>query len=279
MTRSDPLAQRWLVGVELARLRRRAGMTLLEVSTATDISKPKLGHFESGRYHQNSDDIARIARACGASDAEADRLVALSQQSDGKTWWAPWSHVVASWFKTYLGLEGFAESIFAFEPIVMPGLLQTADYAEAITRASIVVRPDYVARLVELRRARASRLEGDSPLQVHAVIGEPALRLHAGTPEVRMAQMRHLTDLAEHPNVTIQVLSLENGPYAALSAGKFDLFRFAHADPIAYTEQLDDAKYVHDLDKIGTYNVVVEDLQRLAYTPSASLDLIREAID
>lgn len=254
-------------------------MTLAELSAATGMTKPKLGHVESGRYQQTTEDVGLIAAACGATADETKRLRALATQSDGKTWWSPWAHVAAPWFKNYLGLEGFAESAFVFAPVVLPGLLQTTAYAEAITAASIVVRPDFVNRLVELRRARAARLTGDEPMQYHAVIGEPALQLHVGSPEVRREQLRYLVELAALPNVTLQVLRMQDGPYAALSLGKFDLFHFRNAGPIAYMELLDDAVYVHDSDKIGTYTVVIEDLKRRAYSAEESLGSIAEILE
>lgn len=252
---------------------------MVELSAATGIGKPKLGHLESGRYFQTEDDIEKVLTACGGASEDIRRLQALAAQSDGKTWWAPWSHVVAPWVRLYLGLEGFAESLFVFEPIVLPGLLQTTAYAEAITKSSIVVRPDFVTRLVELRRARADRLTSDEPLKYHAVIGEPALRLQVGDKATRREQLQHLLTLAKRPNITVQVLRLEDGPYAALGAGRFDLFRFANAAPIAYSELLDDAVYVHDSDQVGTYTVVTEDLKRLAYSPQESQALLEKLVE
>lgn len=253
-------------------------MSLKDITDATGISKPKLGHMEAGRYRQQSDDIRTVLTACGSNQDDIKRLIHLAREGDDKTWWAPWSNVISDWTKLYLGLEGFARSVFVFEPIVLPGLLQLPEYAEQIIGASVVVRPDHVTRLADLRRTRAARLADNEPIEVHAVIGEPGLRLQIADGDIRNSQLKRLLKLAKQPNVTIQVLSLEKGPYAALNAGRFDLFSFEDADSVAYSERLDDAAYVTDLDKIGTYKVVIDDLKQVAMSPAESSRTIRSLV-
>lgn len=275
--RNDPSALRWLVGVELANIRKQATLVPQQVLEATGISKSKLSSMENGRYQQHPDDIAQLLGFYRASHHDLDRLTSLAAKASGRSWWAPWSHVVPDWVKTFVGLEGLAEAEFVFEPMVLPGLLQTEDYAQAITEATGFVRRDHSDRFVSFRRTRAKRLSDDEPLTLHAVIGEAALRLNVGTPEVRRMQFQHLLTLAKLPQVTIQVLRPEDGPHTA-GTGQFVVLDFGQAQSVAYTEHLDGAVYVQDQDDVHTYKLATENLQSVALAPAKSLALIKSMI-
>ncbi|MGQ0841482.1 helix-turn-helix domain-containing protein [Actinokineospora sp.] len=272
--RNDPSALRWLIGVELANMRKQATLAPQQVLDATGISKSKLSSMENGRYQQHPDDLAKLLALYGAPSRDFDRISSLAGSATGRTWWAPWSHVVPDWVKTFVGLEGLAEAEFVFEPMVLPGLLQTEDYAQAITEATGFVRRDHSERFVSFRQARAKRLTDDDPPILRAVIGEAALRLNVGTSGVRQAQYRHMLSLAKLPNVTIQVLRPEDGPHTA-GNGQFYVLDFAQAQSIAYAEHLDGAVYVQDQDDVHTYKLAVENLQSVALAPAKSLALIR----
>ncbi len=278
MVRNDPSALRWLIGVELARYRREAGLSLSALSAATGIRLAKAGHMETGRYQQYPEDIVTVLTACAVGQPDIDRVCSLAAQQDSRTWWAPWASVVPDWFKTFVGLEGLAQTEFVFEPMVVPGLFQTDEYARAITAATGFVRPDHAERFVGLRQVRAGRLAGEDPLAVHAVIGEAALRLAVGAPEVRKAQLRRLVELAGTDTVTVQVLRPEDGPHGATAIGQFFVLDFARVRPIAYTELLDGAFYAQDPDTVQTYRMVADNLRQVALSPAESLTLIRKLI-
>ncbi|MEU6149505.1 helix-turn-helix transcriptional regulator [Actinosynnema sp. NPDC047251] len=268
--RHDPSALRWLVGVELAHHRKRAAITPQQVQEATGIARAKLSHMETGRYQQLPEDIGALLALYGAARHDTDRLTSLSQSGEGKSWWASWSNLVPDWFKTFVGLEGLAAKAFLFEPLVMPGLLQTEEYARAITEATGFVRPDHAERFVSFRVARAKRLTDDDPLELHAVIGDGALRLNVGTPEVRYNQYKHLCEMAKRPNVTIQIWRPRDGPHTAMS-GKFVVLDFDQARSIAYSERLDGAVYVQDQDDVETYKMAAKNLQTVAMSPQQTL--------
>jgi hypothetical protein len=109
---------------------------------------------------------------------------------------------------------------------------------------------------------------------VHAVIGEAALRLNVGTPEIRRAQYRHLLTMAKLPTITIQVLRPEDGPHVA-NTGQLAVLDFAQAQSVAYSERIDGAVYVQDQDDVHTYKMAVENLRSVALAPAKSLALIR----
>src|SRR5262249_35791129 len=149
--------------------------------------------------------------------------------------------VVSDWFGTFVGLERLATKEFVFEPMAIPGLMQTASYALEISRASRRIRPDHAERVVDLRMERAQRLTTEgNPLHLHTAVNEQALRLRVGTPDVMKAQYEHLIELAKLPNVTFQVVVPERGPHDA-GTGQFVVLNFDNAQTIAYAETQDGA--------------------------------------
>ena len=195
-----------------------------------------------------------------------------------RSWLSPWAHLIPEWLRTFAGLEGLAQSEFVFEPMVLPGLLQTEQYAEAVTEATGFVRRDQTERFVSFRLTRAARLTGEQPLHLHAVIGEAAFRLNVGDADVRQAQFRHLLAMAKLPTVTIQVIRPEDGPHAA-TTGHVLLLDFDSAQSIAYAERLEGAVYVSDPDGVRTFRMAVENLKSVALSPAKSLTWIRGLID
>jgi transcriptional regulator with XRE-family HTH domain len=275
-THASPL--RWLIGTELARYRSEARMSLTDVSAKTGISKAKLNHLESGRQQQAPDDIATLLTAYGVPARDIDRMTSLTGRADDATWWAPWAAVVPDWLRTFVGLEGLATSEFNFEPTIIPGLLQTQEYAAAVTAKSPRVRPDHNERFVGFRLARARRLtDPERPLQLHAVFTEGALRLAVGTPDLRAAQLRHLIEMANLPNVTIQLVRPEDGVHTAL-AGPFMLLDFDDARPVVYCELNDGAVYLQEPDQVEASRVVSRNLREVALSPGQSVALIESML-
>ncbi|HEX8934084.1 MAG TPA: helix-turn-helix transcriptional regulator [Pseudonocardiaceae bacterium] len=278
VSRGDPAPLRWLIGVELARYRNAVKLSLTEASDLSGISRAKLGHLETGRQQQDPEDIARLLTTYQAEQRDIARLTSLTSRADEATWWAPWAQVVPDWLKTFVGLEGLAESEFVFEPIIIPGLLQTAQYAAAVTANTPRVRADHSDRFVGFRIARTRRLtDPERPLKLHAILTEGALRLAVGDPGLRQAQLRHLLAVAELPTVTIQVIRPEDGPHTALT-GQFVVLGFETVRSIGYVELHDGAVYLQDADQVRTYTMVANDLQRAALAPERSIALIQSMI-
>ncbi|MEV8442960.1 helix-turn-helix transcriptional regulator [Actinosynnema sp. NPDC051121] len=272
-----PSALQWLIGVELARYRKEAGLSMSELSKACGIGKPKLGHMETGRSTQYPGDIRKILKACDVERENIDRLVLLSSRADDASWVGPWTDVVSDWLRTMVGLESLARREFVFEPIVLPGLLQTEDYARALTNASPRVKSDSAGRLVEFRMQRARLLLKEEPLELHAVVNVQALRLRVGDQDLMNEQYRHLLRLGALPNVTLQVVQPEAGPHAA-NTGQFMLLDFADARPIVYIEIQDAAVFVGEPDRVQTYTLSTYNLERVALSPAESATLIESLI-
>ena len=278
MLHGHPAPLRWLIGIELARYRALAKLSLTDAAARTGYSRAKIGHLETGRQQQDAEEIGVLLGQYGVAEADIHRLVSLTGRADEASWWAPWALVVPDWLTTFVGLERLAEREFVFEPVVIPGLLQTEDYAAAITAETPRVRGDHGDRFVGFRVARASRLTAaDRPLELHAVMIEGALRLAIGNPELQQAQLRHLVAMAALPNVTIQIVRPEDGLHAA-GAGQFVVLDFETVRSIGYVELIDGAVYLQDPDQVLTYTMVAKNLSRAALDPERSVELIESMI-
>jgi hypothetical protein len=248
------------------------------VSRLVGITKPKLGQMETGRQFQSPTDIALLLNAYGVDRETIDRLVALTTRAEEAAWATSSAHAVPDWFRIYLGLERIAVRVFTFDPLLVPGLLQEESYARSVTSASLFVRTPDVDRVVALRMARAERLYTDvNRLELHAVTTEAALRLRMADPAVHQAQLQHLLDLSERPNVTIQLLPPEAG-YHDAHRGQFGLLDFDEVRSLAYTETIDSALYVQDPDQVKSYALVAKTLAEQALDPDETAKMIAEVV-
>jgi transcriptional regulator with XRE-family HTH domain len=275
----DPFPLRWLIGIELARHREAAGLSMTEVAERVGITKPKLAHVETGRQVQSPTDIALLLTAYGVDRETIDGLVALTERADEASWWTGSARAVPDWFRIYLGLERVAAQEFVYQPTVIPGLLQTEAYARAVHAASLLTSAADVERMVEVRLARASRLFDDrSSLHIHAVIAEAAPRLRVANGTTTADQLRHLVTMAERPNVTLQVVRPEYG-YHDQIFGSLVLLDFAEVRSIGYVEVVQGAMYVQDPDEVHACTLVTDQLKRVALDHASSVDLIASLVD
>jgi transcriptional regulator with XRE-family HTH domain len=274
----SPSALRWLIGVELANYRKRTGLLQAEAAKKAGMSTGKLSHLETGERRQQPSDIVKVLTAYDAPQHDINRLASLADVPDASTWWGAWGDVVPDWFGTFVGLERLASAEFVFEPILIPGLMQTKAYAHALSRAGRRVRPDHADRVVEVRMGRAQRLSADTPLRLHAAVNEQALRLKIGTPEIMRAQYEHLVDLVRRPHVTLQIVVPGRGPHAAVT-GQFAVLDFDNARSIAYTEVQDGAMYVQHPGEVDTYRESSRSLEEVALPPDDSIPFITDLIN
>ncbi|HEX6356487.1 helix-turn-helix transcriptional regulator [Actinophytocola sp.] len=273
----SPSALRWLVGVELANYRKRTGLKQADAAKRVGISVGKLSHLETGERQQQPADIAKVLAAYGAPQHDINRLTSLAEIPDESNWWGAWRDVVPDWFGTFVGLERLATKEFVFEPIVIPGLLQTENYARELSRSSSRVRVDHSERVVEVRMERGQRLAGENPLHLHAAVNEQALRLHVGTPEIMREQYEHLISLAKRPNITFQVVVPERGTHDATN-GEFFVLEFEKARPIIYVEMQDGAMYVQHPGEVDTYRASARSVQEVALSPDDSVRFVTDLI-
>jgi transcriptional regulator with XRE-family HTH domain len=276
-----PTVLRILLGTQLRRLREARRLSLEQAAEAIRASHSKLSRLETGRVGFKDRDIADLLTLYGVTDpAEREALRELARRASTPGWWHDFSDVLPTWFQAYLGLEEAATQIRGYQVQFVPGLLQTRDYARAVTLLGHGADPaKQVEHRVELRMARQSVLSKPDPPNVWLVLDEAALRRPAGDSRVMRAQLEHLLAVGERPNVTIQVMPFQAGGHAA-AGGSFTILRFAEPDlpDVVYLEQLTSALYLDKPETVDQYQMVMERICLEAATPAESADLIRDAL-
>lgn len=272
-----PTVLRILLGAQLRRLREAKRITLEDAGRVIRASHSKISRRETGRVGFKDRDISDLLTLYGVTDeAERTALRSLAQRANAPGWWHDYSDVLPSWFEAYVGLEEVATQVRAYEVQFVPGLLQSEDYARAVTLLGHDDEPPRdVERRVRLRMARQAVLDKAEPPNVWAVVDEAVLRRPAGSPAVMQGQLKHLLDLAQRPNITIQVMPFQAGGHSA-AGGPFSILRFAESDlpDVVYLEQLTSALYLDKPEVVDSYLKVMERICMEAATPADSLDAI-----
>jgi hypothetical protein len=250
-----------------------------QAAQAIDSSESTIRQMERAEGGLEPLTVKSLLMAYGVSDAgEIDAFLALSRDASKPGWWHSYDDVLPSWFRAAAGLEESASLIRAYEPQVVPGLLQTEGYIRAITAASSPdATEDFTERAVALRLARQQLLGRPDPPEYRVVLDETVLRRTIGGHKVMRAQLEHLIQAAGQPQVTIQVMPFAAGWHPALY-GMFNIFRFpaAQLPDIVYTEALTGAYYLDKPDESARYTEALDRLCAQAASPERTVTILGE---
>lgn len=239
----SPFTARRKLGNELRMLRDRAGLTASEVAGYIGCHNSKVSRIERAQRVCSRKDFTammELFEVDGEKYAELSELAKRAMQRI-PPWWDAYADVISANYAEFLAYEAEATRCCEYQPLVIPGLLQTSAYAHAVNNVSFTaLGPDQVESLVEVRMRRQERLSEDAPLALEAVVTEAALRLNVGGTATMREQLRHLRELAGQDNVTVRIIPFSAGENAA-SAGAFTLFGVGNdADiDVAFTESAD----------------------------------------
>ncbi|ARF58541.1 helix-turn-helix domain-containing protein [Streptomyces gilvosporeus] len=279
--RGGPTVLRIVLGTQLRRMREAAGISREAAGDAIRGSHAKISRLELGRVGCKERDVADLLTLYGVTD-EADRsdFLTLAKRTSTPGWWHQYGDVLPNWFETHLGLEEAASVIRTYEVQFVPGLLQTEDYARAVTALGHPqATAQEIERRVALRVQRQKLLTAPDAPRLWAVIDEASLRRPLGGPEVMAQQLRHLRSMAELPNITLQVAPFSLGGLAA-AGGPITILRFLEPDlpDIVYLEQLTSALYLDKRDDVDHYLAVMDRLSAQSSSPRDSLALMERLI-
>jgi hypothetical protein len=272
---SGPTVLRMGLGGELRRRREAAGVTRERAGEAIRASAAKISRLELGRVGFKERDVADLLTLYGVGEQdERAEFLALARRANAPGWWHRYADLLPSWFETYIGLEQAASLIRTYELQFVPGLLQTSEYARAVTRLGHT-DPTEIERRVELRMRRQVVLTAANAPTLWAVIDEAALLRTLGGPELSRAQLTHLIEMNELPNVSLQIARLRSGGHAA-AGGPFAILRFAEPDlpDIVYLEQLTSALYLDKRTDVDHYAAVMDRLGAQIDPPHRTADII-----
>ncbi|WP_246121973.1 helix-turn-helix domain-containing protein [Pseudonocardia cypriaca] len=272
---TGPTVLRIGLGGALRRRREAAGVTRERAGEAIRASPAKISRLELGRVGFKERDVADLLTCYGVRDpAERAQFLDLARQANTPGWWHRYADLLPSWFETYLGLEQAASVIRNYELQFVPGLLQTRDYARAVTMLGHT-DPVEVERRVELRMQRQALLTGPHPPTLWAVVDEAALRRSLMGREQSRAQLTHLIEMNELPNISLQVAPFSYGGHAA-AGGPFAILRFAEPDlpDIVYLEQLTSALYLDKRADVEHYAAVMDRLCAQVEQPDRTEEIL-----
>jgi transcriptional regulator with XRE-family HTH domain len=274
-TSSGAVAKRQL-GMALRHWRRERSLDREAVAEVLECSASKITKIENGDVSVRPDDLHRLLelyRITGSERADAEELAAQSRGRRPRTSWGP---AVPDWFRRYAHLEDGAIRIRDIGYVVT-GLLQTEDTVRALISASPLPHPADVENLVQARLARQRRVLGENKTHVHSIMRECVLAPVIGGHDVHRAQLRHLRELADQDEITIQIIpnSVGADPAAGLSFTLLELPNVADGLDVVYLEDPTSARYVdRDLREQQRYGLIWSAAERAALSPAASVELL-----
>ena len=268
---ASPTVRRRRLAAELRRLREQSGMKAEAVATDLGWSKAKISRYELARSGLKPEDVESLLDVYGVSGDHRRRLLTLAEEATHKGWWEDYSDILTEEHLAFIGLEAEATSILQWQINVVPGLLQTPDYAREIFSGYQDVRatpPGVIERRVETRIRRRDVLTRDQPLELNVVLDESVLRRQRGDRAVMHEQLTYLGDISTRPNITLQILPL-SGP-KGLAIDSFTILHFgetheAQLHDVVSTEGL--SNYLYTEGETNTYDF------RLAFA-----QLVRESL-
>jgi transcriptional regulator with XRE-family HTH domain len=262
----------------LLQLRVQSGYTANHVCDMLNWGRGKVGRFEANQWKRpEMSDIRDLLRIYDVDEGEREQLQELAIQARARPWWRDYSDIFENEFP---GFENDASRIRVFMPLVLPGLLQIQDYAEAFMR--IGPRPPSWRRKVldtRLRRQEILSRPGDTAPMLTAVITEASLRYQWGPRSDRRDQIEHLIDMGRRPNIDLRIQRFTDGPPPGLSSA-INIFDFAEGEPsIAFTETDFAVVEVNDPDQVSRYIQSFEKAVDGALEPSDTAIYLRQLAD
>jgi transcriptional regulator with XRE-family HTH domain len=283
--RSDPGQNPTLRGrrlaVELMRRRDAAGLSREEVARQLEWSTSTIFRIETGRSRPQPGNVRVLLDLYGVTGAERDGLIQLAREARQPGWWHSFRDVLPNPYEVYIGLESGAASIRNFEPTVIPGLLQTEEYARKMFRnGPRELDQDEIERRVQVRLERQRILAREDRPRLWAVIDEAAISRIVGDPEVMRGQLRHLVESTEQGKTTLQVVPFRAGAHAG-TTGPFVILDFPEpTDPaVVYVETLAGDIYLEERTDVTRYTIAFDRLLAAALHPDDSVRLVEQATD
>ncbi|MGI3224364.1 helix-turn-helix domain-containing protein [Streptomyces sp. GTA36] len=274
-----PAVRRRKLGAELRTLRARAGLKSGEAARLVGWHQSKVSRIETGRSGVKPTDVELLLDAYEVRDAELRELLVVLAGSDDNGrhhWWHAYRGLLPSTYSDFISLESQASVMRTLENSVVPGLLQTPEYAREVTLAAVDGAPDdKVDALVEVRLARQHVLRSNPPLRLSAVLDEAALRRTVGGPAVMARQLEHLAEAAQLPHVRIQVLPFGVGAHVGVT-GPFVIFSFPSRSDldVVVLDHLTSSLYLERKEDRQAYSEAFDSLQVHALSPEETLDFI-----
>jgi Domain of unknown function (DUF5753)/Helix-turn-helix domain len=269
-------ARRRNVAVSLRRLRAEAGRTEKEAAAGLDCPLSRFLLIEAGLATVRVGEVRAMLDLYGVTGPPREQLLREARQAGARCWWYPYADLVDETFETQLILEDEATVLRTYQPNLVPGLLQTEQYAWELIGTQSDLPLELVDRQARLRAMRQQVLSREDAPRLAVILDEAVLRRHVGGRSVMREQYGRLAEVANTRGWTIQVLPLRAGPHHAMGPG-FHIFEFADDDPLVVElEFLDRVQFVAESREVAHYAVAFEQASHRALDVGRSRALLEE---
>lgn len=276
-----PTVRSRTLGTALKRHREAAGLDQSHGAEAIMKSVAKVSRMESGQTSASALEVRTLLDLYGVQDPEErDRLMEWARKSNQRGWWVDYPEAGRYGYADHISLESDATYIRAWEPMLIPGLLQTPDYTKAVvTIGPRFTTPERMAELVKLRQERQRRIE-EGGAHFAAIIWEPAVTALTCGHDVQSDQLEHLLEVGQRQNITVQLLPTEANMAAGMS-GAFVAFSFAgEANVEAVSlENPANTNFVESPADLAIYVNVFDQLRSAALSPDKTAQRIRQILE
>ncbi|MBW1603952.1 helix-turn-helix domain-containing protein [Streptomyces sp. JJ66] len=273
----NPTVRRRRLGQELRRLREERGMTAEGVADRLLVSQSKISRLENGRRSISQRDVRDLCAVYEVTDPRiVDSLMQMAKESRQQGWWHAFGDIP---YSVYIGLETDAASLRIYEPQIVPGLLQTQTYAEAVIAGALPEAPPAeIEKRVRVRMRRQERVTAPkNPLRLWAVLDEAALRRRVGGRQTMIEQLEHLGELSQLPHVTVQVMPFSMGAHPGVN-GQYAILEFPDTadSTVVYLEGVTSDLYLEKGPDVQSYSVMYEHLRAQALNAEDSRAFIQD---
>lgn len=276
--RSSPTVRRRQLGMDLRRLRESSRMTAGEAADRLGWYAAKVSRIETARITVHWGDVVELLDLYEVEAGKTrDAVIQLAKEARKRDWWQSYNDVLSKSLATFIGLESAAEALRVYQPIVVPGIVQTADYARAVVRDSSILEmeEEEIERRVALRMERQTTIANDGHLRLWIILHEAVLLSEFGGAVVMKEQLHRLVTEAKSPRTTIQVVPFSAGPHLG-TAGAFGIFEFPDEGDrdAAYADTVAGVLYLERKADVKAANLAFDHLRAVALSPTDSVGLI-----
>ncbi|WP_090946766.1 helix-turn-helix domain-containing protein [Nonomuraea jiangxiensis] len=262
---------------ELRQLRENVGLSREEVGEMTEMNRATLYRIETAQVRPQVRTLRALMGVYRVAEDRQAELLAMLKTAHEQGWWQAAAELPEQ-YATYIGFEEEAQRVLNYESLFLPGMLQTEEYARAVTVGTGPTLPENEVehRVVARMRRQARR---DPPLAIWAIIDEGALHRQVGGVGVMHAQLQHLLDVSKDPNVTLQVVPFSAGAHPGMR-GSFAILQFPeeHHLDIVYIETSTGDLFLESQEDVARYSLEFEHLRAMSHSPDATRDLIAEVL-
>lgn len=276
------------LGRELKKLREAANLTVARAAEQLEHSPATIWRIETGQGARRIRDVKDMCELYKADGKMTEALMALATETKAKGWWHSYGDVIPETFDVYIGLEEAAEQISSYQPELVDGLLQTEDYARVLIRAD---HPDEdsgeIGKRVQLRMARQAVLRrAEAPPRLDVILTELVLRCPVGGPQVMAAQLDHLAEACELPNVSLRIVPFAVGFHLGMMTGPFVVLRFPangsgddSEPPTVYADGYTGSLYLDKPHEVERYSAALDSIRHAALSETESARLIKKTAE